>query len=51
MYMNVAFGYMAIIGALCLCFVYPSKDRCQLETSDNTKQDATEDTANDNPGK
>ncbi len=54
MYMNVAFGYMAIIGALCLCFVYPSKDRCQLETSDNTKQDATEDTTNDtsyNPGK
>lgn len=33
MFMNVAFGYMGIIGILCLCFVYPSKDRCQLETS------------------
>ncbi len=33
MFMNVAFGYMGIIGVLCLCFVYPSKDRCQMETS------------------
>lgn len=54
MFMNVAFGYMGIIGALCLCFVYPSKDRCQLETSDNTKQETTEGAANNtsnNPGK
>jgi hypothetical protein len=26
--------YMGIIGVLCLCFVYPSKDRCQMETSE-----------------
>ncbi len=47
MFLNVAFGYMGIIGVLCLCFVYPSKDRCQLETSDNTNQKAAEDKAND----
>ncbi len=47
MFVNVTFGYMGIIGVLCLCFVYPSKDRCQMEISDNTKQEATKDTAND----
>lgn len=30
-FMNVAFGYMGIIGLLCLVFVYPSKTRCQSE--------------------
>ncbi|HCC87139.1 MAG TPA: hypothetical protein DEQ17_02590 [Prevotella sp.] len=33
MFMNVAFGYMGIICVLCLCFVYPSKARCQMEAS------------------
>lgn len=32
-FMNVAFGYMGIIGLLSLCFVYPSKGRCSQETS------------------
>ena len=32
-FMNVAFGYMGIIGLLSLCFVYPSKARCNQETS------------------
>lgn len=32
LFMNVAFGYMAIILLLCLFFVYPSAARCQQET-------------------
>lgn len=31
LFMNVAFGYMGIIGLLCLVFVYPSKTRCESE--------------------
>lgn len=31
LFMNVAFGYMGIIGLLCLIFVYPSKTRCNTE--------------------
>ena len=31
-FMNVAFGYMAIIGLLSMVFVYPSKSRCEQET-------------------
>ena len=31
MYMNVAFGYMAIILLLCLAFVLPTKSRCEQE--------------------
>lgn len=31
LFMNVAFGYMGIIGLLCLVFVYPSKTRCNSE--------------------
>ncbi len=27
-FVNVAFGYMGIIGLLCLVFVYPSETRC-----------------------
>lgn len=30
-FMHVAFGYMAIIGLLCLAFVYPSEARCRQE--------------------
>lgn len=33
-FMNVAFGYMGIIGLICLLFIYPSKGRCFSETSD-----------------
>lgn len=33
-FMNVAFGYMGIIGLLSLCFVYPSKARCSQETAE-----------------
>lgn len=38
-FMNVAFGYMGIIGLLSLCFVYPSKARCTQET---IKQETSE---------
>lgn len=31
LYMNVAFGYMAIILMLCLAFVLPTKSRCKQE--------------------
>lgn len=33
LYMNVAFGYMAIIGLISLIFVNPSMGRCTSETS------------------
>lgn len=32
-FMNVALGYMGIIGMICLVFVYPSKGRCEAETN------------------
>jgi len=31
---NVAYGYLAIILLLCLCFVYPSMSRCEDECSE-----------------
>lgn len=31
-FLNVAFGYMAIIGLLSMVFIYPSKSRCEQET-------------------
>lgn len=31
LFMNVAFGYLAIILALCMAFVYPSMQRCMSE--------------------
>lgn len=31
LFMNVAFGYMTIIGLLCLMFVFPSEARCKQE--------------------
>ena len=33
LFMNVAFGYMAIILFLCLFFVIPTKERCRTETA------------------
>ena len=33
LFMNVAFGYLAIILALCLCFVFPTKARCEAEAA------------------
>ena len=33
LYMNPTFGYMAIILALCLPFVFPGKNRCEAEVS------------------
>ncbi len=30
-FLSVAFAYMAIIGSLCLAFVYPGEGRCQNE--------------------
>ena len=34
-YMNTTFGYMAIIMALCLPFVFPTKGRCLAEIEEN----------------
>lgn len=34
MYMNVAFGYMAIILLLCLMFVLPTMARCEAELNE-----------------
>lgn len=31
-FMNVAFGYMGIIGLICLAFVWPGMKRCMAET-------------------
>lgn len=33
LFMNVAFGYMAIILLICMPFIYPSIDRCINETT------------------
>ena len=33
-YMNPTFGYLGIILALCLPFVYPSMNRCEAETEE-----------------
>lgn len=33
-YMNTAFGYMALILLICLPFVYPSRERCLSETEE-----------------
>lgn len=41
-FMNVAFGYMGIIGLLSLCFVYPSKSRCNQETEGIAMEKAEE---------
>ena len=41
-YMNTAFGYMALIILICLPFVYPSMDRCLTETEEDPE---TEDKA------
>ena len=35
-YMNVAFGYMAIILLLSLYFVLPTMARCEVEINDGT---------------
>lgn len=32
--LKVAFGYMAIIGLICLCFIYPTEARCKSEFSE-----------------
>jgi hypothetical protein len=33
--MNTTFGYMAIIGLLCLPFVFPTMSRCEAEVEDD----------------
>ena len=42
LYMNASFGYMAIIAAISMLFIYPSIGRCKEETSSNDEE-------NDNP--
>ena len=34
-FMNTTFGYMAIIGLLCLPFVFPTMGRCEAEVEDD----------------
>ena len=34
LFMNVTFGYMALIGLICLTFIYPNMQRCISETSE-----------------
>lgn len=46
LYMNASFGYMAIIAAISMLFIYPSIGRCKEETSSN---DDENDNENDNP--
>ena len=41
LYMKPTFGYLAIILALCLPFVYPSMDRCLAEVSEEQKEENT----------
>lgn len=45
LYMNASFGYMAIIAAISMLFIYPSIGRCKEETSSN---DGENDEENDN---
>lgn len=45
LYMNASFGYMAIIAAISMLFIYPSIGRCKEETSSN---DDENDDENDN---
>ncbi len=46
LYMNASFGYMAIIAAISMLFIYPSIGRCKEETSSNDEENDNE---NDNP--
>ena len=39
LYMKPTFGYLAIILALCLPFIYPSMDRCLAEVSEEQKEE------------
>lgn len=47
-FINVAFGYLGIIDLLCMVFVYPSKTRCEQETSKDTSSNSN---LNSNPNK
>lgn len=46
LFMNASFGYMAIIAAISMLFIYPSIGRCKEETSRNDEENDNE---NDNP--
>ena len=48
LYMNASFGYMAIIAAISMLFIYPSIGRCKEETTDDNVNDNPN--ANDNEG-
>ena len=49
LYMNASFGYMAIIAAISMLFIYPSIGRCKEETSSNDDENDNEnDDENDN---
>ena len=48
LYMNASFGYMAIIAAICMLFVYPSLGRCKEETTDDNDNPNANDNDNAN---
>lgn len=49
LFMNVAFGYMALILVLCLFFVLPSKARCEAEVEQaNNPQSTAKEQLQDN---
>lgn len=39
LYMNASFGYLAIITAICMVFIYPSVGRCVQETTAGEQRD------------
>lgn len=41
-FMNTSFGYLAIMTALCLPFVYPSEEKCQVEAFVDANADVEE---------
>lgn len=48
LYMNASFGYMAIIAAICMLFVYPSLGRCKEETTPEDENDNANANEDDN---
>lgn len=48
LYMNASFGYMAIIAAICMLFVYPSLGRCKEETTPEDENANVNDNEDDN---
>lgn len=48
LFMSTTFGYMGIIGLLCLAFVYPSKARMEQESEIGSAEEGNENNRGDN---